>query len=1676
MTIEILKNRQEIYMILKEMIQSIFDDNVNYVNPTQAVNQASSLDALSDDLYTDSTRFIYELLQNADDSSTNEKGVKVWIKVFEDNLLIAHSGAIFNSDDVRGICNINNGTKKSDINKTGYKGIGFKSVFGQSRNVTIYTNKEYFKFDSTYEHKWRWDESQEKWEKRNQRKFQFPWQIIPIYLAQDLIPKSINQYLNEIGANVATIIKLENLSDALESINKISENPNLFLFLKNITQINFDLEEPTIISINRSLDSNISLIKDGEQVGNWLIKTTQLEVPEKINKILKNENNIPEKLKQAKSIEMTLAVKLNTNGIIHLNSEEKILYSYLPTDERNYPLPILVNTNFLTSANRESIHENSKWNSWIFEEIPVEIFKWISELRLSRYGSQAYKLLPGKLPNRNLGESFNKGIEEALRTVKFIMSEDNLLTLVNETIIDYTLLVHRQFFSDFAIKNFVAEPPKNRDDISKKHFAIDSDYFAYFDKLGAKTFRWEDLKTFLLSREYLESYSFEKNVELLLVLREIYLSESDYKLPNKEIEQLAMIMDHKGNVKIPSRVCFPEFGDLNWDSSNSELSFIHPELLNLISDNFEIRSWLERLGMKEKTDISFISQIIIPNIDTCTTKENAIELFIELFNLYKKESLNNEILKQLSSIKLLTKAGTLLPAEKCYFSDYYNPHLRLEKLIDLQNIISDSYCENPNEKDEIKDFLKRLGVKERISKKNLPNRYIYNKCDLINEKYFLEEDKKFEGYYNSFVASEYSNIVTLDLLDQTIDNYSFSYAFWSDYINNYTPEEISQPAIAFWGYKSYSGWNTGKKVENYMPWAISQLKVLPTKMGCCESRINIFLNTDEIINIGAKYLPIFDGPELSDDWRAFFKFKSNLELSDLLCVLEKISSDLNNAGKNSERIQSIYTIMLDNCINWGNEDKNLVRAYAESNKLMNTENTFNKCEELKCFIDGNELLFQNEYSFIFLNMQNKKNKNLEIFLDCFGIQILEKKDFKLISSDNAPAIDLKKKLFNIAPLLIHWINSGPVSIKLELGEFNKMIENLDIFQSDFLEISYSEINFRKEVNTHFNNSSLYVSKPWYSNRVWIDLPTILCKYLQIVGNEERLGFLLRSPISEITQYFEQEKIMLPEELENYLKSLDYSDNLEKTEMDLINDRYSKGNIHESDPDYDKYIYIERLVQRSVKNVISHLQNLAEYDCSGQFKIANSIIGGIKKDGVDITIVARPSDNEKVILFYDSEFDVLNYANSELWYEDGNSIPKKMTLGQVLIKSKINKISVPKIEITTQEENDFLKERKSNVFETSPIPYTPEKLSKVIASFANTEGGRLIFGIKENTSVPNEVIGISLDYKLDKILEKTMSNFKILPKIEWDWIKVGEKLLFIIEVQKSETDIFYNEVKYIRTQSEIISEEDDMVEKQRLAKANYNNTKAIIIAIEQYNPSARTQVQNVKYAREDAYSFKKMLQESMGVRDENINLYIDEDAFANKLKNELKDIINNLNADDRLIFYYAGHGFHDGLSNYLSTYDIYPLDIVGSSLSLNEILLDPLKQSKCKNALIFIDACAQKIVSKNARTVISNIKVDDFSIITHSFPYYAMFLSCQIGESSFGSDNLNHGIWTFHLVEAMNGRLPKIMKKKNYLTDLDLQKYLSEAVPKTTMDELGKQQNPKTILDSHCENIINIFKK
>lgn len=122
--------------------------------------------------------------------------------------------------------------------------------------------------------------------------------------------------------------------------------------------------------------------------------------------------------------------------------------------------------------------------------------------------------------------------------------------------------------------------------------------------------------------------------------------------------------------------------------------------------------------------------------------------------------------------------------------------------------------------------------------------------------------------------------------------------------------------------------------------------------------------------------------------------------------------------------------------------------------------------------------------------------------------------------------------------------------------------------------------------------------------------------------------------------------------------------------------FGSAQIHRSTSSTELFDYVKSILNRAKANIINYLYAHDDYEFDKdniQF-IANTIFR-VRKLGHEIYIIARPSDFEHVILYYDTEIDLLEFdKDCELWVENGvDPVPKKITLGRILKLTGINKI-------------------------------------------------------------------------------------------------------------------------------------------------------------------------------------------------------------------------------------------------------------------------------------------------------------------------------------------------------------------------------------------------------------------
>jgi hypothetical protein len=136
----------------------------------------------------------------------------------------------------------------------------------------------------------------------------------------------------------------------------------------------------------------------------------------------------------------------------------------------------------------------------------------------------------------------------------------------------------------------------------------------------------------------------------------------------------------------------------------------------------------------------------------------------------------------------------------------------------------------------------------------------------------------------------------------------------------------------------------------------------------------------------------------------------------------------------------------------------------------------------------------------------------------------------------------------------------------------------------------------------------------------------------------------------------------------------------QSDLDTIVSRFiGKGIEIEYPKEYSaqaKFDYVTKLIQRTTENVFKLLTQNPAYSLEGFGAIEQRgalTTFQIKKHGKPIWVVCRPSDLGKILFYHPTEKQALTEPTSELWLDNGVSVPEMFTLGNYLIRNGINEI-------------------------------------------------------------------------------------------------------------------------------------------------------------------------------------------------------------------------------------------------------------------------------------------------------------------------------------------------------------------------------------------------------------------
>ncbi len=237
--------------------------------------------------------------------------------------------------------------------------------------------------------------------------------------------------------------------------------------------------------------------------------------------------------------------------------------------------------------------------------------------------------------------------------------------------------------------------------------------------------------------------------------------------------------------------------------------------------------------------------------------------------------------------------------------------------------------------------------------------------------------------------------------------------------------------------------------------------------------------------------------------------------------------------------------------------------------------------------------------------------------------------------------------------------------------------------------------------------------------------------------------------------------------------------------------------------------------------------------------------------------------------------------------------------------------------------------------------------------------------------------------------------------------------------------------------------------------------ALVIGNENYSGGLNAGT-DVDYAVNDAKVFSQYAKKVLGVKEENIRVFLN--ATSGQMLKGIEwaaEYLKRLGNKGELIFYYAGHGFPEEAS--MTPY-IVPVDVDATNISAAIKLSDVYQKfgnTEAKRITIFMDACfSGKGRNKGllaARKVAIKPKEE-------MIPGNMVVFSASSGiQSALPYRKEKHGIFTYFL-------LYKLQQTRGNLTYGELADYLKDEVGTKSLAINDKPQDPEVNVSYRVENI------
>ena len=256
----------------------------------------------------------------------------------------------------------------------------------------------------------------------------------------------------------------------------------------------------------------------------------------------------------------------------------------------------------------------------------------------------------------------------------------------------------------------------------------------------------------------------------------------------------------------------------------------------------------------------------------------------------------------------------------------------------------------------------------------------------------------------------------------------------------------------------------------------------------------------------------------------------------------------------------------------------------------------------------------------------------------------------------------------------------------------------------------------------------------------------------------------------------------------------------------------------------------------------------------------------------------------------------------------------------------------------------------------------------------------------------------------------------------------------------------------------------------------DNAFALIVGIGKYQDE---RIPKLNFTHADAKAFYELLTDPRrsGFPKQNVRLLLDAEATHTQIRKSVNQwLYNQVTPDSTVLIFFAGHGGQelDKCENepgrqayYFLPWDADPEDLASTSLSQTDFER-LLRTLKAQRMVMFLDACHSTGVAKAGGRDLTIIASPKYERLAEG-EGRVVIAAAKPEQRSWEDEKLQHGIFTYHLLEALRGKADT--NGDGYVSIQEVAAYLQREVPRT-VKLLGKEpQDPTMICESLTHDII-----